>query len=213
MATNSTVFDHAVRTADDWLASVAREFDTDDRGFAYRTLRAWLHGLRDELTVEACAHFAAQLPEVLRGIYYEGWDPSQVPVDHDLDAYLHRFAREAQVRPSEVRHVASTLTAALHQHLSGAQLTTALEQLPQRLRELLWVAPRNASQPRAEQPPGRADDRLTQLEREVRTLASALNELVHGLEHTPMEEPADNHATRAAHRAHQILLAGQPNAS
>ena len=138
---------------------MAREFDTDDRGFAYRTLRAWLHGLRDELTVEVCAHFAAQLPEVLRGIYYEGWDPSQVPVDHDLDAYVPRFAREAQVRPTEVRHVASTVTAALHQHLSGAQLTTALAQLPQRLRELLWVAPRNAGEPGAEdasRPTGRS---------------------------------------------------------
>jgi uncharacterized protein (DUF2267 family) len=59
MATNRTVFDHAVRTADEWLASVAREFETKDQTFANRALRAWLHGLRDELTVEVCAHFAA----------------------------------------------------------------------------------------------------------------------------------------------------------
>jgi hypothetical protein len=149
---------------------------------------------------------------VLRGIYCEGWDPGQVPVDHDLDAYVRRFAHEAQVRPTEVRHVASTVTAALQQHLSGAQVATTLEQLPRRLRELLWVAPRNGGQPRGEQSHGQPDERLTQLEREVRTLASAVNELVRGLEHRPVEEPADNHTTRAAHRAHQILLSGQPYA-
>lgn len=76
MATNKTVFDHAVRTTDECLASVAQEFETDDQAFANRALRACLHG---ELTVEVCAHFAAQLPEVMRGIYSEGWDPRQVP--------------------------------------------------------------------------------------------------------------------------------------
>lgn len=208
MTTSSSVFEPARQTADDWLASVAGEFVTDDRRFAYRALRAWLHGLRDELPVEAGAHFAAQLPELLRGMYYEGWDPSRVPVEHDRDAYARRFAREAQVRPSDVRHVASTVTAALHRHLSGTQLATALEQLPHRLRELLWVAP-DAAQPGTAPIPDRLEDRLARLEEQVRTLMSAVSELAHALEHTPVEEPTNNHAARAAHRAHQILLAGQ----
>ena len=201
MATNRTVFDHAVQTADEWLASVARSSSTHDQAFANRALRAWLHGLRDELTVEVCAHFAAQLPEVLRASTTRGGTPPG-PVDHDLDAYVRRFAREAQVRPTEVRHVASTVTSALHQRLSAGQITTVLEQLPPRLRELLWVAPRNAAQPRGEQAPAQAEHRLTQLEHEVRTLTSAVNELVHGLEHRPVAEPTDDRATKAAHRAH-----------
>ena len=209
MATNGSPFEHAMGTADEWLAWVAREFDTDDEMFAHRALCAWLHGVRDELPVPACAHFAAQLPGVLRGMYYEGWDPSHVPVDHDLDAYLQRFAREAQVRPSEVRHVASTVTAALHRHLPAGQLTTALEQLPPRLQELLWVAPRDVGRPSPEQAAPAPEQRLAQLEHDVRTLTSAVGELVHALEHTPLDEPTNDHAAKAAHRAHQILLAGR----
>lgn len=207
MASNRAVLGHAVQTAEEWLASVAREFDTDDRAFVYRVVRAWLHGLRDGLSVEACAHFGAQLPEVLRGIYYEGWEPSEVPAKHDVDAYVRRFAREAQIRPTEVRHVAATVTAAMHRHLSGAQLASALEQLPQQMREMLWVAP-DPDQPGAAEVPDRLEERLSRLEEEVRTLAEAMNELVHGLEHVPVEEPTENHVGRAAHRAHRIMLSG-----
>ena len=98
--------------------------------FARRVLRAWLHGLCDALSVDVGAHGAAQLPELWRGVYYEGWDPNRVPMEHDVDAYVRRFAQEAQVRPAEVRHVASTVTAALRQRMSGGLLMTALERLP-----------------------------------------------------------------------------------
>ena len=77
--TKVSALDHAMETAYTWINDVAREFDTEDREFAYRVLRAWLHTLRDRLTVEASAHFAAQLPDLIRGIFYAGWNPSAVP--------------------------------------------------------------------------------------------------------------------------------------
>lgn len=206
MRTRADIFEPAIHTAEDWLASVARQFDTDDKRFAYRALRAWLHGIRDELPVHGCAHFAAQLPELLRGLYYDGWAPSRVPMPHDLDAFIQRFAREAQVRPAEVRRVASTVTTALHEHLAGAELASVLEQLPAPLRELLWVSPAIVNEPRE----ARLEQRITRLEEQLRLLTDAVSELVHGLEHTPLEEPTNTHAAQAAHRAHQILLTTQP---
>ena len=79
MSTNTKVsaLDHAMHTAHTWIHDVAREFDTEDREFAYRVLRAWLHTLRDRLPVEASAHFAAQLPDLIRGVFYAGWNPGQ----------------------------------------------------------------------------------------------------------------------------------------
>ena len=37
--------------------------------YAYRVLRAVLHALRDRVTVDVAAKFAAQLPTLLRGVY------------------------------------------------------------------------------------------------------------------------------------------------
>src|SRR5271165_7138898 len=122
--TKVSALDHAMQTAHTWINDVAREFDTEDREFAYRVLRAWLHTLRDRLTVEASAHFAAQLPDLIRGIFYAGWNPSAVPEMYDAEAYAARFAR------------AATTAAVLH-HLPPPQMDKALDQLPREIRTLL----------------------------------------------------------------------------
>ena len=66
--TKASSLDHTMHIAHAWVNEVAKEFDTDDREFAYGVLRAWLHTLRDRLTVEAAAHFSAQLPDLIGGL-------------------------------------------------------------------------------------------------------------------------------------------------
>ena len=61
--------DRSIDKANAWLADIDAGFGTGDRRLAYRVLRAWLHNLRDRLSVEVAAHFAAQLPELLRGVF------------------------------------------------------------------------------------------------------------------------------------------------
>ncbi|CAN3127437.1 DUF2267 domain-containing protein [Mycobacterium sp. smrl_JER01] len=129
--------EHAMHSAHTWVNEVAREFDTDDREFAYGVLRAWLHTLRDRLTVEAAAHFAAQLPDLIRGVYYAGWDPGAVPVKFDEKTYIVRFARDAHIAVQDVPKAASTATAAVLRLLPPAQLTKALDQLPADVRAVL----------------------------------------------------------------------------
>ena len=100
-ATGFDAFDHASETAHAWLPEVAEAFGTDDQRFAYRALRAWLHTLRDRLTADAAAHLAAGLPELLRGVFYDGWQPAQAPIKYGADEYRRRFAQEAGIRVAE----------------------------------------------------------------------------------------------------------------
>jgi uncharacterized protein (DUF2267 family) len=142
MPTNTKVsaLDHAMHTAHTWINDVARELDTENREFAYRVLRAWLHTLRDRLTVEASAHFAAQLPELIRGIFYAGWNPNAVPEKYDAQAYTVRFLREANISLHDVGKVAAATTAAVSRHLSPAQMDKVLDQLPPDIRTILQPA-------------------------------------------------------------------------
>ena len=64
------------------------------RNRSYAALRAVLHAVRDRLTVDASAQFAAQLPMLIRGMYYDGWNPSAVPVKTDKEEFLARVRRE-----------------------------------------------------------------------------------------------------------------------
>ncbi|BBX18480.1 hypothetical protein CRI77_08505 [Mycolicibacterium duvalii] len=129
--------DHAMHAAHTWVNAVAAEFDTEDREFAYGVLRGWLHTLRDRLTVEAAAHFAAQLPDLVRGVFYGGWDPAAVPVKLDAKAYTARFAHEANIAVQDVPKAAAAVTAALMRLLPPAQVTKAINQLPDDIKTLL----------------------------------------------------------------------------
>ena len=135
--TKVTALDHAIDSAHTWINDVAREFDTEDREFAYRVLRAWLHTLRDRLTVEASAHFAAQLPDLIRGIFYQAWNPNAVPDKYDAEAYTVKFSREANIALDDVGKAAAATTAAALHHLPAAQIDKALGQLPTEIRKIL----------------------------------------------------------------------------
>lgn len=130
----------AQNSAHEWLAAISEALGTQDRRYTYRTLRAWLHALRDRLTVEAAAHFAAQLPELLRGTYYDGWVPSRVPVRFSTEECIERFSTEATVRRTDVRDTITGISTGMSELLSPGTLEHALQQLPHDLRELF--APR-----------------------------------------------------------------------
>lgn len=74
--TGLDVFDSTLQKTNEWLQQIMQQLGTDSRQEAYIGLRATLHTLRDRLPLEVVAHLGAQLPMLVRGIYYEGWKPS-----------------------------------------------------------------------------------------------------------------------------------------
>ena len=201
-------FDHMMHTAHAWLADVAAAFGTEDRRYAYRVLRAWLHTLRDRLTPDSAAQFGAQLPELIRGVYYDGWDPSRVPVKYGPEEYVQRFANEARIPLADVPSTAAHVSAVMRRHFSPGQLEEALAVLPDPLRGLIAgpdtpaVADSRASAPTTE-------DRIGRIEDQVSSLAEAVRTLARGLEEVPGSEPAEHRAAKAARLAHEMLLAAK----
>ncbi len=204
------IFTRADRTAQKWLDAVAEQLDTADRHLAYRVLRAWLQTVRDRLTVEAAVHFAAQLPMMLRGLFFEGWNPSRVPVKYDAEQFLIAVAKEAKVSPTEARRAAAEVTVALAGCCPPGQLDHLLAQLPGSLRELLDPADADAAMVPGESPAGdrwlEVGDRIDRVEWEVGTVVEALRALVHGFEERPSEQARPERLPAAARRAHEILL-------
>jgi uncharacterized protein (DUF2267 family) len=141
MTTGSRVdsIERTVHKTNEWLGDVAEELGTEDRAEAWRVLRAYLQVLRDRLTVDEAAQLAAQLPHLLRGVFYEGFDPSRQPEKlRDRDEFLVRFAERAQLEdPAEAEQAAAAVTRALRPHITEGEMEDVLAQLPAEIREVL----------------------------------------------------------------------------
>src|SRR3954447_14996593 len=89
-ATGLEVFDTTLQKTNEWLQEMMQEFGTESRQQAYLILRATLHTLRERLPLEPMAHLGAQLPMLIRGLYYEGWSPSLGICKWHRDEFLER---------------------------------------------------------------------------------------------------------------------------
>lgn len=81
MSTKTTlpVFQNTLRKTEEWLDDIMQLMDWTDLQMSYRALRVVLHTLRDRLTVEEATDLSAQLPMLIRGLFYEGYNPVGKP--------------------------------------------------------------------------------------------------------------------------------------
>jgi uncharacterized protein (DUF2267 family) len=120
-----------------WINEVAEHFH-GDRHQGLQILRAFLHLVRDHLLTDELAQLAAQLPMLVRGVYYEGWNPSHsLRHERDAQAFLDRFVSESGVRAMDSRDAVKAASSVLKRHVSGGEYAQVVEALPAHLRELV----------------------------------------------------------------------------
>ena len=72
------VFDKTLETTHIWLGEIMEDIGPD-RQVAWKVLSVVLHKLRDRLPIGVAAHLGAQLPLLVRGVYYDQVQPSRLP--------------------------------------------------------------------------------------------------------------------------------------
>lgn len=133
------IIETSMHKAREWLAEMATELGTDDRHYAYRALRAYLHAVRDRISVEEAAQLGAQLPLLIRGVYYDGWVPARTPASyHTVDEFLTRVAEEGQLAgETEASMVCRAGSSVLRSHVSEGEIADVVAVMPESLRPLL----------------------------------------------------------------------------
>ncbi len=136
--TGVTALDHTVQETNIWLKAIADELHVADRRQAYNALRAVLHALRDRLPPETAVHLGAQLPILVRGIYYEGWRMAGKPTKERsaqdfADHVLHELPPQFPVDPLTV---ARGVFEILWEQLDPGELAKVRAHLPTALRTL-----------------------------------------------------------------------------
>jgi uncharacterized protein (DUF2267 family) len=137
--TDPSIIERSVEKTHIWLNELAEELGVEDKQYAYRALRAVMHALRDRLSVDVAAKLAAQLPTLIRGIYYEDWDPSRTPLPiRDVDAFLDYVANEGRMAgETEASLAVTAVTRVLRRHVSLGEIDEVLAVLPAKFRVLI----------------------------------------------------------------------------
>jgi uncharacterized protein (DUF2267 family) len=141
MSTGLDTFDKTVQESNVWLKAIMDRLDTDDRHRAYSSLRAVLHALRDRIGPESAAHLGAQLPMLLRGLFYENWDPTHKPTkERHEEEFLARIERElTRAEPGEAEQGALAVLDVLSKHVDRGAAVKIAGMFPQELRRF-WPA-------------------------------------------------------------------------
>jgi uncharacterized protein (DUF2267 family) len=145
--TGLTAFDHTLQATIVLLNELAERLGWPDRQRHYHALRAILHALRDRLPVDQVAALGAQLPLLVRGVYYEGWRPAGKPVREHKEEFLAHIRNEFPGDPDhDPEAVARAVFTVLVKHVSAGEIKHVLGVLPPDLRALwseecrsLWV--------------------------------------------------------------------------
>jgi uncharacterized protein (DUF2267 family) len=132
-ATGYATFDTTLAKTNGVLKQIEESYGwpKERRNQSYGALRAVLHALRDRLTVEEAAQLSAQLPMLIRGIYFEGWDPTKVPVKMHLDGFLARIRAEFPFEvPGGSEQLVDTTLQALRRHITEGEWEDVRASLP-----------------------------------------------------------------------------------
>lgn len=138
-ATRPKIIDSAVHSAQVWIAEVDARTGWENPQRAYRLLRQVLHVVRDHLHVDEAAQLGAQLPTLVRGIYYEGWNPSATPViERRADGFLARVQAAFETDPmGDAPKAVRAVFAVLDAHVSEGEMAQVRASFTQEIRAML----------------------------------------------------------------------------
>lgn len=137
VAVRLAVFDRSLEKTNRIIGEIMEGLGTASPEEAYMALRATLHALRDRLVVDEAAQLAAQLPLVVKGIFYDGWDPSATPhpTRRAVDL-LEEVAGRFYWHPRDAESMVRTVLAVVTQHVSEGEMRQVKSALPKDMRTL-----------------------------------------------------------------------------
>ncbi len=118
-----------------------QELQIYDGAHAWALLGATLHALRDRLQPQSAAHLGAQLPMLIRGLYYEHWPVAAAPVkERHKAAFLQHLAATFPPGPAaDPERVAHAVFGVIRENIDHGAVEKLAKLLPKELRDL-WSA-------------------------------------------------------------------------
>ncbi len=136
-ASGLDVFDRSLETTHIWLNEICNDIGPDKQ-VAWKVLSTVLHKLRDRLTINLAAHLGAQLPLLIRGVYYDQFEPGKMPSEfRSRDEFVTEVAEWlSDTRPVDPDEAIRSVFRVLSRHISEGQVSKVRDALPKSLRQM-----------------------------------------------------------------------------
>ena len=147
-ASGLEVFVKTLETTHIWLNEICNDLGPDKQ-VAWKVLSTVLHKLRDRLPIGLSAHLGAQLPLLVRGVYYDQFEPSKVPTEcNSREEFVAEVAEWLNdTRPVDPDLAVRSVFGVLSRHISEGQVNKVREALPRSLRQSWLDAEVRADEP------------------------------------------------------------------
>jgi len=135
--TTISSFSQAADQAQAWVNELADELDWNKHR-AYRLMRSVLHALRDWLPTAEMADLAAQLPVLIRGLYFDGWKPQDTPVtERKKEDFVARIENDLkQDMPNNADAAIRAVFRLLDRHISHGEIVQVRSAMKKALQDL-----------------------------------------------------------------------------
>lgn len=132
------VIDHTVQLTHQWINDLQDRLGWDSSRDALRLMRATLVQVRDHLGHDELAQLSAQMPLLIRGMFYEGWSPAHTPVQ---ERSVGEFLTPIEAKLGDVAgwRGAQDITAVfetLNAKISAGEIDDVRAGLPESVRDL-----------------------------------------------------------------------------
>lgn len=127
---------HAAEQAQQWVNELANDLDWSNQD-TFRLLRSVLHTLRDWLSPEEMADLSSQLPTLIRGIYFEGWNPAEPSWERTKRDFVLRVRSSFGYEPEvDVDRAIAAVFRLLDRHISHGEIVQVRNSMKKSLRHL-----------------------------------------------------------------------------
>ena len=122
-----------------WVKDMMAALGTKDGHKALHALRAGLQALRDRLSADQAAQLSAQLPLIIRGMFFEGWDPSSTPMRIRHRTEFLALVREKYAPREDLaaEDIMRSLFRVLDRHIAAGEVGHLMVTLPEDLTAII----------------------------------------------------------------------------
>lgn len=119
-----------------WLKDILDQLKWQSKSSAYQALRSTLHALRDRLRVEEAVQLAAQLPLLIKGVYYDGWTPLDKPQKYKKEEFARRVHEQFQFDPDlNPAEIIRAVLRVMYRHMGEGEFGDVKSNMPAGIQE------------------------------------------------------------------------------